>query len=123
MRAKPIGLYVHIPFCLKKCAYCDFCSFINADFPQKAEYIDALCAEIDGYHGKGIRLDTIFFGGGTPSLLSGAEFAKIVSHIRTAFSLSDDLEFTVEANPKTLDSEKLASFVKCGVNRLSIGLQ
>ena len=123
MRAKPIGLYVHIPFCLKKCAYCDFCSFINADFPQKAEYIDALCREIDSYLGKGISLDSIFFGGGTPSLLSGEEFAKIVSHIRTAFSLSDDLEFTVEANPKTLTREKLIAYMNEGVNRISLGLQ
>ena len=123
MRAKPIGLYVHIPFCLKKCAYCDFCSFINADFPQKAEYIDALCREIDSYIGKGISLDSIFFGGGTPSLLSGEEFSKIASHIRTAFSLSDDIEFTVEANPKTLTREKLIAYMNEGVNRISLGLQ
>ena len=123
MRAKPIGLYVHIPFCLKKCAYCDFCSFINADFPQKAEYVDALCREIDSYLGKEISLDSIFFGGGTPSLLSGEEFSKIASHIREAFTLSDDLEFTVEANPKTLTREKLIAYMNEGVNRISLGLQ
>ena len=123
MRAKPTGLYVHIPFCLKKCAYCDFCSFINADFPQKAEYIDALCREIDSYLGKGISLDSIFFGGGTPSLLSGEEFAKIVSHIREVFTLANDLEFTVEANPKTLTREKLIAYMNEGVNRISLGLQ
>ena len=123
MKAKPTGLYVHIPFCLKKCAYCDFCSFINADFPQKAEYIDALCAEISGYKDKEITLDTIFFGGGTPSLLTGEEFSKIMRSIRESFSLSDGLEFTVEANPKTLTTEKLRVYMSEGVNRLSMGLQ
>ena len=123
MKTKSYGLYVHIPFCLKKCAYCDFCSFINADFPQKAEYIDALCDEIDSYAGKGIVLDTVFFGGGTPSLLSGGEFQKIVSHIRSAFSLSDDTEFTIESNPKTINAENLGEYIKAGVNRISIGLQ
>ena len=123
MKAKCCGLYVHIPFCLRKCAYCDFCSFISADFPEKAEYIDRLCREIDSYGGKGICLDTIFFGGGTPSLLTGDEFGKIVSHIRSAFSLADDLEFTIESNPKTLSTEKLNAYVKAGVNRISIGLQ
>ena len=94
MKTKTCGLYVHIPFCLKKCAYCDFCSFKSTDFPQKSEYIKALCEEIDSYFGKGIVLDTIFFGGGTPSLLSGEEFQKIVSHIRSAFIVADDIEFT-----------------------------
>ena len=123
MKAKPIGLYVHIPFCLKKCAYCDFCSFISADFPQKTEYIDALCAEIDSYKDRGTVLDSIFFGGGTPSLLTGDEFAKIMSHVRSSFRLSDDLELTVEANPKTLTREKLISYMNEGVNRISLGLQ
>lgn len=123
MKAKAVGLYVHIPFCLKKCAYCDFCSFINADFPQKAEYIDALCCEIDSYRDKHITIDTIFFGGGTPSLLTGEEFGKIVSHIRSSFSLADDIEFTIESNPKTLTREKLSAYIAAGVNRVSIGLQ
>ena len=123
MKTKTCGLYVHIPFCLKKCAYCDFCSFISTDFPQKSEYIKALCDEIDSYFGKGIVLDTIFFGGGTPSLLSGEEFQKIVSHIRSAFIVADDIEFTIESNPKTITAENLESYIKAGVNRISIGLQ
>ena len=123
MKAKPIGLYVHIPFCLKKCAYCDFCSFINADFPRKSEYIDALCQEIDSYKDRGIMLDTIFFGGGTPSLLSGDELLKIANHIRAAFTLQDNLEFTIESNPKTLTKDNLTAYIKAGVNRVSIGLQ
>ncbi len=123
MKAKPIGLYVHIPFCVKKCAYCDFCSYISADFPERSGYIDALCREIDGYAGREITLDTIFFGGGTPSLLSGADFAKIVNHIRSAFSLTDDLEFTIESNPKTLTKENLEAYIAAGVNRVSLGLQ
>ena len=123
MKAKTIGLYVHIPFCVKKCAYCDFCSFINTDFPEKSEYIEALCKEIDSYKNKGIALDTIFFGGGTPSLLSGDEFLKIVDHICSTFSISDNLEFTIEANPKTLIRENLSVYVSAGVNRVSLGLQ
>lgn len=123
MKTKSCGLYVHIPFCVKKCAYCDFCSFISADFSQKTEYIDALCREIDSYAGKGIVLDTVFFGGGTPSLLSGGEFQKIVSHIRSAFSLADDIEFTIESNPKTITAENLEEYIKAGINRISIGLQ
>lgn len=123
MRAKPIGLYVHVPFCLKKCAYCDFCSFISADFPKRSEYLDALCREIDSYANKGIFLDTIFFGGGTPSLLSGDDFLKIVEHIRSSFTLSENPEFTIEANPKTLTEENLSAYISAGVNRVSLGLQ
>ncbi len=123
MKAKSIGLYVHIPFCVRKCAYCDFCSYISADFPKRREYIDALCREIDGYADKEITLDTIFWGGGTPSLLSGADFENILDHIRKAFILADGIEFTIEANPKTLTSENLSAYISAGVNRVSLGLQ
>ena len=123
MRVKPVGLYVHVPFCVKKCDYCDFCSFISVDFPERSEYIEALCREIDGYAERKITLDTIFFGGGTPSLLSGGDFAKIVEHIRSSFTLSDRVEFTIEANPKTLTKENLTAYISAGVNRVSLGLQ
>lgn len=124
MKAKPLGLYVHIPFCLKKCAYCDFCSFERFSLDDIGEYTEALCREICGYKREPkLEIDTIFFGGGTPSVLPTTEFEKIVSAIRSTFDLTFLSEFTVEVNPKTLNSEKIAAFVASGVNRISIGLQ
>ncbi len=120
MRTDHIGLYVHIPYCIRKCNYCDFTSFKNED---KSEYIKALCDEIDTYKGRGLRLDTVFFGGGTPSLLAADEFEVITSHIKDSFDLDRDFEFTLEANPKTLTEEKLTAYISCGVNRISLGLQ
>ncbi len=120
MRADKIGLYIHIPFCKRKCSYCDFCSFPIED---KAEYIKALCREIDAYKENNIAVDTIFFGGGTPSLLSSEEFRIISEHIRYSFDLSSLREFTLEANPKTLTLDKLFEYTRDGVNRISLGLQ
>ncbi|MBR3876236.1 MAG: radical SAM family heme chaperone HemW [Clostridia bacterium] len=117
------GLYVHIPFCLRKCNYCDFCSFNLSDVDWRGKYIDALCAEIDSYKDRNIAIDTIFFGGGTPSLLTPEEFERIWGVIKESFVILPGAEFTVEANPKTLDGEKLSVYKSCGVNRLSIGLQ
>ena len=120
---KKVGLYVHIPFCIKKCNYCDFCSFPERNFPSKKEYIDALIAEIESYSGKNILLDSIFFGGGTPSVLEPFEFSRIIETIRRVFLIDDNLEFTVEANPKTLSGEKLSTYKSLGVNRISMGMQ
>ncbi len=120
MKADPIGLYVHIPFCVRKCNYCDFCSFAEGNV---SEYIDALCKEADAYRGRDIKIDTVFFGGGTPSLLSGNEFRRLVRHIKEIFDISDNCEFTLEANPKTLNKDKLSSYISEGVNRISLGLQ
>lgn len=123
MTAKPIGLYVHIPLCKKKCNYCDFCSYGESDADWREEYIDAICREISSYSGRGIAIDTVFFGGGTPSLLSVSEFQRITDRIKESFVLSKNTEFTMEANPGAISREKLYEFVKLGVNRLSIGLQ
>ena len=123
MTTKPIGLYVHIPFCVRKCNYCDFCSFPVDSIPEKAEYLAALCREIESYRDREIHIDSIFFGGGTPSLLTPEEMEGVVLSIKKSFVLSSDIEFTVEANPKTLDEKKLLALVRLGVNRLSIGLQ
>ena len=118
------GLYVHIPFCLKKCNYCDFCSFDNLNERVKGEYLSALLAEIRSYkRSPKITINTVFFGGGTPSLLSAEEFSALAREIQDSFDLSSLAEFTVEANPKTLTLEKLLNFKRHGVNRLSIGLQ
>ena len=123
MRTDKRGLYLHIPFCLKKCNYCDFCSFALSSVDWRERYVDRLCEEIMTYEGQNIDIDSIFIGGGTPSLLNVAELERIVMCIRKCFDVSKDCEFTIEANPKTLDEEKLSSFVSLGVNRLSIGLQ
>jgi len=123
MKAKPIGIYIHVPFCLKKCNYCDFCSvtYKNEDF--KTRYINSLCDEISLYKGRGINVDTVFFGGGTPTLLSGDEFTKIITAITDSFSVLPNAEITMEANPKTVTEENLCRYIASGVDRISIGLQ
>ena len=123
MKTDKIGLYVHIPFCVKKCNYCDFCSFSGISADIKAKYIDKLCQEILSYKNRSLSVDTIFFGGGTPTLLSIDDMQNIVDAIGEAFAIDGDAEFTMEANPGTTTREKLLGFVKCGVNRFSIGLQ
>ncbi len=124
MTTDKIGLYVHIPFCLKKCNYCDFCSFSTLSENEKEQYLKRLLNEIEGYkRTPKIGIDTVFFGGGTPSLLSEKAFSLICGKIGEIFDVSSDAEFTVEVNPKTLTKEKLDVFIKNGVNRISIGMQ
>lgn len=112
------GLYVHIPFCIRKCKYCDFISFTSCEYEA---YVDALCKELDMY--KGEKIDTVFIGGGTPTILPLNLIEKLFVHINNTFSLSNDTEWTVEANPKTVDSEKLNMMRSLGVNRISLGVQ
>lgn len=125
MKSKKLGLYIHIPFCVRKCNYCDFCSFASLDEDVKERYIEKICSEIRSYRGKteNYQIASIFFGGGTPSLLSPDMFYQITEALRETFSLDQSVEFTVEANPKTITREKLSTMISCGVNRLSIGLQ
>lgn len=121
---KNLGLYIHIPFCIKKCDYCDFYSLCH-DERLEEEYINALCSHIkkDAYLYKDYSFDTVFFGGGTPSVLSIKSFDKLVNCIKTNLTLTQGGEFTIEANPGTLNREKLECYKRNGVNRLSIGLQ
>ena len=122
MKAK--GLYIHIPFCLSKCAYCDFCSFTCFDDGLINSYVLALVREIGEYkREEKIPVDTVFIGGGTPSILSPSQLGKITSAINDTFDLTSLSEFTVEVNPRTADKEKLSSYRTLGVNRISIGLQ
>ena len=122
MKAK--GLYIHIPFCLSKCAYCDFCSFTHFDQGLVNSYVDALVREISEYkRDERIPVDTVFIGGGTPSVLTPLQLEKLTSAIKDTFDLSDALEFTVEVNPRTADKERLSAYRSLGVNRISIGLQ
>ena len=123
MMKTKVGLYIHMPFCIKKCNYCDFCSYSSLDSNVRSKYIEKLCQEISIYGNRNIEVDTIFFGGGTPTLLSTEEFEYIVNQIRKNFIVSDDVEFTLEANPGTTNFQKMIDFAKIGVNRFSIGLQ
>ena len=121
---KELELYVHIPFCVRKCAYCDFLS-APADAQERTLYIDALTEEIRARKNDftAYRVSTIFLGGGTPSILEGDDSARIFRALQENFDISDDAEITMEVNPGTVTEEKAASWRKSGVNRLSIGLQ
>ncbi len=114
------GLYIHIPFCIKKCKYCDFNSF-SACGEEKAAYLNALFLEMERYRGE--LVDTIFIGGGTPTSLTAEQLEDLLQNIQEKFLIAESCEFTVEANPKTLDKGKLETLKRYGVNRLSIGVQ
>lgn len=121
---KNLELYIHIPFCMKKCAYCDFLSF-PCDEKTQVAYADALIREIE-YYGpkmKNYVVSTIFVGGGTPTWLNEEKMAEIFDAITTYFQVSNEAEITMECNPGTVTPAKLNLYKKIGVNRLSIGLQ
>jgi oxygen-independent coproporphyrinogen-3 oxidase len=117
----PIGLYVHVPFCSAICSYCNFNRGL-LDEALKRAYVDALVADIE-QHGDGAVADTVYFGGGTPSLLEPDEVARVLEACRAAFHLEAGSEITLEANPETLSPDRLARLRAAGVNRLSLGVQ
>jgi oxygen-independent coproporphyrinogen-3 oxidase len=117
----PLGLYLHIPFCSAICNYCNFNRGLF-DAGLKAQYVEALRQEIAS-RADGTPADTVFFGGGTPSLLEPAEIRTLIQACRAAFELSADAEVTLEANPETVTVDRLAAFRAAGVNRLSFGVQ
>lgn len=123
-KKKPLSLYIHIPFCKKKCLYCDFLS-APACAQERESYVKALLHEIS--HTAELFCEyeviSVFFGGGTPSLLSNSQMKRIMSAVRKGYCLSRDVEITVECNPATADLEKLKAYREYGINRLSIGLQ
>lgn len=123
MITKEIGLYVHIPYCKKKCSYCDFCSVPKGEGDVPDDYIDRLCEEILSYKKEKLALSTIYFGGGTPSLLDPIRMRKIISVIRETFLISPSAEITVEVNPGTVTKEKMIEYKILGFNRVSIGMQ
>jgi oxygen-independent coproporphyrinogen-3 oxidase len=116
-----LGLYIHIPFCAAICNYCNFNRGLF-DAGLKTRYVQALLAHIR-HDGDGSAVDTIYFGGGTPSLLDAADVRAIVGACRQAFTVSADAEVTLEANPETVDRAALDGFREAGINRLSIGVQ
>lgn len=119
-----LGLYIHIPFCVKKCKYCDFNSFkLNVD--EKRKYLNSLKREMELYKEnlEDKSIDSVFVGGGTPSILNEEEIKILFQNIKNNFQIKDSAEITMECNPGTLTLNKLKAMKECGVNRLSIGLQ
>ncbi len=125
IKQKELGIYIHIPFCVSKCKYCDFLS-MPMDEVAQAAYVKALCSEIkafaDSYREKYI-IKSVFFGGGTPSILKCEFMREIFDCIYTSFDLKQNCEITIECNPGTVDENKLMFYYVNGVNRLSFGLQ
>ena len=121
----PLSLYIHIPWCIKKCPYCDFNSHTTEDSLPEDEYIDALIRDLNSELPKvwGRRLHSIFIGGGTPSLFSANALDRLLAHIRSVLPGATDMEITLEANPGTFEQEKFADYRQLGINRLSIGIQ
>ncbi|MBP3429017.1 MAG: radical SAM family heme chaperone HemW [Clostridia bacterium] len=119
-----VSVYIHIPLCIKKCAYCDFASYPGR-LPQQDAYIDAVCREIRAqaaFFGRR-RVATVFLGGGTPTLLTAEQLSRIMDALRECFDLLPDAEITMEGNPGTLSPDRLAAYRASGVNRLSLGVQ
>ena len=122
-RNKPLGLYLHIPFCVSKCGYCDFYSVPDASLQK--DYVSALLAHIKSYGAvcSGYTVDTVYVGGGTPTCLGPKYLTKILQEVKKRFPLAEDAEITVECNPESTDKKVLDAMRKCGVNRLSFGVQ
>lgn len=128
---KKLSIYIHIPFCVKKCVYCDFLSF-GADDPQinrsgavRKAYVQSICRELLSYKSisKDYIVKTIFIGGGTPSILLPGEIMNILATLRSIFKVDEEAEITIEVNPGTLTALKAAEYLAAGINRMSIGLQ
>lgn len=124
LQLPPLGLYIHLPWCERKCPYCDFNSHEAKRIPEQA-YIDSLLADLaaDAHHAQGRGIATLFIGGGTPSLFSAAGIARLMAGIAARIPLAAGFEATMEANPGSAEAEKFAGFHAAGINRLSIGIQ
>ncbi len=120
----PLGLYIHLPWCERKCPYCDFNSHESRDLPEDA-YVDTLLADLEQEAAacRGRTLETLFIGGGTPSLFSVRSITRLLHGVSKRLLLADDIEITMEANPGSAEAGKFAGFRAAGVNRLSIGVQ
>ena len=125
METPPLSLYVHLPWCVRKCPYCDFNSHTAGNDAPRARYIAALLADLDieSARAQGRRLTSVFLGGGTPSLFPPADIAVLIEGIRERFKLIENAEITMEANPGTVECGDPAGYKQAGINRLSIGAQ
>ncbi len=121
----PLALYIHIPWCVRKCPYCDFNSHPLRGPAPEQQYVTALLSDLDSEAGRaaGRKLVSIFIGGGTPSLFSGAAIAELLDGVRTRLTTVSDLEITLESNPGSVTLDRLRAYREAGVNRLSIGVQ
>ena len=124
MDKNEIGIYIHIPFCMKKCFYCDFVSYANKE-DMIEKYIKALEKEIKikAEENKLLKINTIYIGGGTPSFIDSKHIVYIINAIKESFNVKENAEITIEVNPGTVTKNKLEDYIKCGINRISIGLQ
>jgi oxygen-independent coproporphyrinogen-3 oxidase len=122
----PLSLYIHFPWCVKKCPYCDFNSHsIEVNPIEEIKYLDALCKDLEESLPLvwGRRIHSIFIGGGTPSLLSAEGLDRLLADVRARIGMDSDIEITLEANPSSVEAEKFASYAKSGINRISLGIQ
>ncbi|MFI8982047.1 radical SAM family heme chaperone HemW [Ectopseudomonas khazarica] len=121
----PLALYIHIPWCVRKCPYCDFNSHAAGPTLPEEEYVDALLADLDSdlQHVHGRPLTSIFFGGGTPSLFSDRALGRLLEGVERRIAFAEDVEITLEANPGTFEQAKFKGYRSLGINRLSIGVQ
>jgi oxygen-independent coproporphyrinogen III oxidase len=120
----PAGIYLHIPFCKSRCSYCDFATDVYRSSDAVQRYVQAICEEIPGTAAPlGKQADTIYFGGGTPSLLSAEQVEKVLTSVNHEFDVSPDAEITMEMNPATVTPETLAAYKDLGINRASFGVQ
>lgn len=117
-----LGIYIHVPFCGKKCDYCDFYSESYRK-DTVSDYVSAVIRNLKAYSDKSMITDTVYFGGGTPSLLSPEQIEMILDEVKNSFRFSENPEVTLEANPNTIDFHKLEKFRSAGINRLSVGVQ
>ncbi|MGZ8451007.1 MAG: radical SAM family heme chaperone HemW [Candidatus Binatia bacterium] len=126
MKSEPFSLYIHIPYCLSKCPYCDFNSHVVAQIPE-TDYTDALLRELELYGEesgwRGRTLQSIFFGGGTPSTFKPTSIGKLLAWVAATFPIANDCEITMEANPGTVDAAHFTGYRDAGVNRISVGVQ
>ncbi|MBR5229959.1 MAG: radical SAM family heme chaperone HemW [Firmicutes bacterium] len=126
MKRQSLGIYIHIPFCLRKCPYCDFSSTHHHDRQMRDRFIKAICKEIKYYgarYGKKYWADTVFFGGGTPTVLQPYELGLIMDQVRESFWIRKGAEISLECNPATANAEKMRGYRDLGIKRLSIGAQ
>ena len=121
----PLSLYIHVPWCIRKCPYCDFNSHKSPDILPESNYIDALIADLKNDLEKfpGRTLVSIFIGGGTPSLFSASAFEQLLTEIRLLLPFADNIEITLEANPGTVEQQRFTDYRSLGINRLSLGVQ
>ena len=129
MASKPLSFYIHVPYCVSRCGYCDFNTYtpseLNGDLAQVSNgYVDQLIKEVDIASSRvSNEISTIFIGGGTPTLLDPADFKRLLDKLQNEFGFKEDIEITIEANPDSVNKEKLEKLISIGVNRISFGMQ